>query len=220
MKLSNLKKSWDSSNRFNNLMLMTNVFMGFTMSVALLIGMTSHERIVLVPPNLNGNAEIAWHKANSEYYKAWSVYISTLIGNITPDNAHFVIKNLSDLMAPEIYGDVRKQLLSMAKEPLFSSNSSISYFSPRKKIYEPATNKVFVLGDYTSTTASSSGQFDDIKSVVLEYQFEMVAGTPLVTYFTTYPGSKPRTLKWKQAHKGQIEQERARKKQLEAAKEK
>ena len=201
MKERKFKKSWDASQKMISMLLVSTMVLAVSLVVLASKVATQHERIVLVPPHLDERMNIGWEQANKEYYKAWAMYVSMLIGNITPDNVDFVTKSLGSMFAPKIYQSVKQQLLSLAKEPMFSSGTSISYFTADQVIYEPSTNKVFVVGEYISTTATAAGMLDSTKYVIMEYVMSMQAGRPVIEFFTSYPGRQPHTLKWKAANK-------------------
>jgi len=185
------------------MLLLTTVILAVTVAVLASKAATQRERVILVPPYMDERMTVGWEQAGREYYKSWAMYVSMLIGNITPENVDFVIDNLSGMFAPKIYQSVKQRLLSLAKEPMFASGTSISYFTTDQILYEPSTNKVFVVGEYISTTTTASGMLNSTKHVIMEYEMEMKAGRPVIKYFTSYPGRKPHTIKWKRLNKEQ-----------------
>jgi len=210
MKERQFKRSWDASQKMISMLLLTTVVLAAGVVILSSKVATQHERITLVPPHLDDRMSVGWDEASKEYYKSWAMYVAMLIGNITPENVDFVLSNLSGMLSPKIYQSVKQRLLSLAKEPMFSSGTSISYFTTDKVIYEPSTNKVFVVGEYISTTATATGMLNSSKHVVMEFEMAMKSGRPVIEYFTSYPGRKPHTLKWKR-----MNQEKA--KEIDAA---
>jgi len=207
MELRKLSHSYDNTRRLAVAMLVVNIVLTAVLAAGFLIVASSKDRVVLVPPELDERMEIAWNQANEPFHKQWAYYVATLVGNITPHNANYVIEALSKILAPRIYPSVRAKLLSLAKVPAFATGSSLSYFVPARVVYEHATNKTFVIGEYISTTASATGQFEETKQVTWEFEIQVQAGLPMVTHFATYEGATPRTLKWKRANRTQIERD-------------
>ncbi|WP_294052991.1 TraE/TraK family type IV conjugative transfer system protein [Thiolapillus sp.] len=201
MKERRFKKNWDASQKMISMLLVSTLVLAATLVILASKVATQHERVVLVPPHLDERMNVGWEQANKEYYKAWAMYVSMMIGNITPDNVDFITNNLSSMFNPKIYQSLKQQLLSLAKEPMFASGTSISYFTADQVIYEPATNKVFVVGEYISTTATAASMLDSTRYVIMEFKISMQSGRPVINYFTSYPGRQPHTLKWKAANK-------------------
>jgi hypothetical protein len=201
MKERKFKRSWDASQKMISLMLIGNLILIVAVLVLSSSVATRHERIVLVPAYMDERATVEWDSATPTYYKAWAMSVSMLIGNLTPENSEFVIESLSGIFHPKIYQSVKQRLLSLAKEPMFVSGTSISYFTTDQIIYEPGTNKVFVIGEYVSTTTTASGLLNNTKNVVMEYEFKMESGLPKIVYFTSYPGRAAHTLKWKKVNR-------------------
>ncbi|RMD68835.1 MAG: sex pilus assembly protein [Gammaproteobacteria bacterium] len=193
MKLKELSATWDRTRIANTFLLVSNLVLASAMAVTGVLGWTRHERLVLVPPHLQDKAKVAYDAASAEYFKAWGLFVATLIGNITPENVDFVADAVSPLFSSRIYPAVRTQILSLAKDPVFGKAAAVNYFAPRQVVYEPATSRVFVVGDMVVSTFEKVGE---IEHVVYEMKFSMQAGLPVIEAFDSYPGTQPHTLKW------------------------
>jgi conjugal transfer pilus assembly protein TraE len=199
MKLSRLSATWDRTLWTNAILLVANAALAVGLAAAAVVEVTRHERVVLVPPGLDERAQVAWKAASAEYFKAWGLYVATLVGNVTPNNVSFVADSLSPLFSPRIYASVRTQILALAKDPVFGRATAVNYFSPTQAIYEPATGKVFIVGTIVTSTFEKTGE---TRHVVYEMKWRMQAGLPLVVEFTSYEGSQPKTLKWLESQQG------------------
>ncbi|MEQ9418091.1 MAG: TraE/TraK family type IV conjugative transfer system protein [Salinisphaeraceae bacterium] len=160
------------------------------LSLALLttIGwMSSKEVAVLVPPNLDETVRVSQSSADGGYKKAWGVYAATLMGNITPSNAEFIAGTLENIMSPRVYQAIRESLAQQV-DRIKRDGLSVA-FNPRSVNYEVETGKVFIDGWLQLT--GSSGETKRTQRVY-EYEFDIRAGSPVITYFDTYSG-KPKT---------------------------
>jgi conjugal transfer pilus assembly protein TraE len=196
MQLSSLINNWRELNKTVATMLLANVFLALALMIAIARISMSHERVVLVPPNLTESAQIAWKNASGSYYKAWGLYIATLIGNLTPNNVRFIVDSLSHLFSAELYTGLREKLISIAEDETMRRAGATNYFSPNQAIYEPSTQKTYILGNLTLQYRNRQ----EIKPVVYEMRFDMQNGVPIVKHFTSYEGNEARTEKWKRAH--------------------
>lgn len=172
------------------------------LSVALLVSVTAlvnqKERIVLLPPQIDRSVTIGWSSADGAYLKSFGLYVATLAGNITPKNAQFVVENLSVMMSPRIYPDVRKKLLAQAESVNFIRNATVTHFSPDRILFEDTTSKVFVSGP---TTVETSGGLTNTGEMTYEMTVKMVEGKPVIDSINNYEGGEPRTSQWMEAHK-------------------
>ena len=120
--------------------------------------------MILIPPGLSEKSEIAKNKASEGYKKAWGMYTATLIGNVTPENADFVLDSFSGMVTGEIRSIVTEQIaqeLDTLKQEKVSSTFEIV-----RVTYEPESDKVFVTGRNRMTGAGG-------KSSPTEQTFEV-----------------------------------------------
>ncbi len=154
------------------------------------------ERLVIVPPMALESGrplELAWNNANQEYIKSFALYLSCLIGNITPQNVQFIADSIGSYLSPEIYPDIRVKLLAIAQDDVWVKSSQTTFFAPREIIYEEQTQRVFVVGESNSVGFRTAV---DKKSMIYEMMMTIREGRPTVTYLSVYEGTQPRTLKW------------------------
>jgi conjugal transfer pilus assembly protein TraE len=208
MDFSRFGKNWDLALRNNAGLLIANVLMAVALSVTSVLAFYNRERIVLVPPRLDDKMTVAWNNAGAEYFKAFGLFVATLLGNITPANSKFVADQLSTFIEPKLYAPIRTQVLAYADDPRFARAASFNYFSPQKVAWEPATSKVFVLGTITMSSFNPqiSGPYE-YRTVVYEFQFSMNDGRPLIVDFNSYPGTEARTLAWIEKNQRTLERE-------------
>jgi conjugal transfer pilus assembly protein TraE len=181
-----------------------NMVLGLTtllLAAALLLVFVSlsgkKERVVIVPPGLSGPVSVDWGRADAEYMKSFALFYATLIGTINPRNVEYVADRLSAMTSPEAYINVRRTLLSLAKDPLFSNGGAVTNFVSNEVIYESESGLIFVLG--ANQTQTGYGQ-PKIAPVVYELNVGIVEGRPVVRSVSNYPGTQAHTLEWKAAN--------------------
>ena len=192
----NLKDTLRNMGRLQALslaMIASNVIMAAGLVFAIVSLSNSRERIVLVPPNMDQKAEIAWNSANKEYLKSFALYMAILVGNIQPKSSSVVLESVSAFMDPVIYTEFRRQLMAIIEDPMFKASGSVISFLPGSIQYEHETSRVFVPG---TIITSSSGSQKYSKQVTYEIGVHIRQGRPWVSHFTSYEGTTPRTVSW------------------------
>ncbi|KAA0574604.1 hypothetical protein FZ983_27270 [Azospirillum sp. B21] len=149
--------------------------------------MQSRERIIIVPPELNGKAEVAYNSANTEYKEGIALFLAQLLGNITPENADFVKSAIGPFLDPSIYNDVMREVERQVND--FKVEHVAQSFKPKKLFTEAATGKVFAFGAGILEGVSGNTQKADQS---FEFVINVRRFRPLVTALETYQG-EPRT---------------------------
>ena len=151
-------------------------------------GWLSKDRVTtLVPPVLTESVSVSKRNADAGYKKAWGLYVASLLGNVSPGNADFVIESLQLLLSPRVFSTL-KQSVAADIEMIKKDGVSVSY-EQKQVIYEKETDKVFVIGRTgISNAAGSVTKFDR----VFEVRVAIENGQPQVVELDSYQG-KPRT---------------------------
>ncbi|MHB8742090.1 MAG: TraE/TraK family type IV conjugative transfer system protein [Sulfuricaulis sp.] len=108
---------------------------------------TREATVVLVPPGLTEKGDITKNDANSAVKEAWGAYIAETLGNVTPQNADFVARNLGSLIDPAVY----KKLMSVIGQQaqLIKDEQVTIQFADNAVFYVPSKDIVVVSGEYT-----------------------------------------------------------------------
>lgn len=144
MDYKNFASTWlslQASNRFLKLVCLS--LMGINL-LTLIGWLKKDTAVILIPPSLSEKSEIAQNKASEGYKKAWAMYTATLIGNVSPENADFVLDSFSNMVTGEIRSLITEQVaqeLDMLKQEKVASRFEIV-----RVTYEPETDKVFITG--------------------------------------------------------------------------
>lgn len=188
MKWSIFSNTW-ASLRTENVLYRTLVPVLVIANVISMAGWLSKDRVTtLVPPTLSEAVSVAKRNADAGYKKAWGLYLASLLGNVSPGNADFVIESLQLLMSPRVFANL-KQSVATDVEMIKKDGVSVS-FEQKQVLYEKETDKVFVIGRTgISNAAGQVAKFDR----VFEVRVSIDNGQPQIVELDSYQG-KPKTL--------------------------
>ena len=192
MRMPTALKNMDSLQKLSIGSLCSNVILAVGLVVAIIQITGEHERIVLVPPHLDRQVEIAWNSADAEYMKSFGLYVATLVGNVQPRTSKVVLDTVGAFMDAEIYGEFRRQTRAIIDDPIFKQSGAVITFQPSSIQYEAETSRVFVVGALITKSATNNRA----KTVTYEIGMQVRNGRPWVHHFTSYEGSVPHTLSW------------------------
>lgn len=204
MRFSLFNGNWELSHKVAVGATFTSFVLGFVVLVQAVTIANKDERVVVVPPTVDQAYQIQYDNANVEYYQSMAVFIAGIIGQTTPSNMENTTKTLNQFLTPALQRQVNESLNALANK-LPKDNFS-SWFLPKNTFYEAQTGKIFVQGTLQSSLVGS--KILD-QNVVYEFIIKMNAGKPVVTFFNSYEGTKPRTLAFIRAEQA-LEQQRAK----------
>lgn len=146
------------------------------------------EVITIVPPTLAEQGWVSKTQASSAYTDAWVLYVSMMLGNVTPSNAEIVKEALGPLLHPEIYQNVMKVLddqIALIRQDRVSMS-----FEPEKVLRDSTNeNRYYITG--RSVSEGPTGD-KSRTSRTFEIDFAMANYKPRIDWIATYAGS-PRT---------------------------
>ncbi len=151
-------KQWITSHRgqLQLTKLQTYLNIGLTGAVLLLTIMAFDvkDRVILQPYTLTSDAWVMGDEASQSYQEAWGLFLAQMMGNVTPQNASFIIERIKPLLSPKIYNSVVQQLESQVESVI--ADSIVTRFEPSEVGFETSTGKVFVSGKVFSGGAGQS----------------------------------------------------------------
>jgi len=187
MKFREFFSTWDGivrENRFHRLviggLIISNV-------LAALAAFRTERSVILVPPGLNKEVEVTRNRASAEFKQAWGLFLSELLGNITPGTVDFIRQTLAPMLASSIYQEVMEDLTRQVEE--IKRNQVSLSFQPAEVLYEEETDKVFVTGRLRAQ-GPGSRPVDTIRTY--EFIVDINDYRPLIRHIDGYPG-RPRT---------------------------
>ena len=208
MLYKNFTSTWLSLHASNRFLKFVCIFL-MTLNLLTLVGWLKKDTaIVLIPPSLSEKSEVAKNKASEGYKKAWGMYVATLIGNVTPENADFVLESFTGMVTGEIRSLVSEQIaqeLDTLKQEKVSSSFDIV-----RVTYEPETDKVFVTGRNRMTGA---GGKTSPTEQTFEFKIDVKQYSPIITHMASYAGM-PKLLSIIQKEEAKQKMEEERQKQL------
>ena len=208
MDYKNFASTWLSLQASNRFLKFVCIFL-MTLNLLTLIGWLKKDTtVILIPPDLSEKSEIAKNKASEGYKKAWGMYTATLIGNVTPENADFVLDSFTGMVTGEIQAlvieQVAQELETLKQEKVSSS------FDIRRVTYEPETDKVFVTGRNRMT--GLVGQSTPTEQT-FEFKIDVRQYAPIITQMASYAGA-PRLQTIMQAEEAKKKAEQEKQKAL------
>ncbi|MCK7553387.1 type IV conjugative transfer system protein TraE [Marinobacter goseongensis] len=187
MLLSKLQNTWSGVRAENTLFRFSIPIMSVALLIAV-IALASKDPVVVVqPPNMNGASELRVNAANQKFKQAYALYTVSMMSNVTPGNAPFLVDTLSDIFAPRIYNEVKAGIMDQV-DLITEDGLSIS-FSPRGSDYWPDTDRVVVYGTRTVRGRDEQALTND---VVYELTVTIQNYLPQVTFIETYEGTPRR----------------------------
>ena len=149
MTLTRFRQTWQSlvaENRFHRGLLLGLLVTNLLTLMALL---QAERTVVLVPPILEQQVNVAREAASQEVKEAWGLFVTELLGNVTPTNAPFLHQTLEPLLSPGLRREVAQVLEAQVAE-LRRDRVSVR-FSPETIQFDPATDRVRVSGKQVVT---------------------------------------------------------------------
>jgi conjugal transfer pilus assembly protein TraE len=128
--------------------------LGLTNALTALALLFKATPVILVPPTLPGEVEIARNQGSSTLKESWGLYLAELLGNVTPGNAAFIERSLGPLLDAGIYPEVMA-ILGREVEALRMDRISIK-FKSREVLYDAHLDRVYVSGEQTSQGPGSA----------------------------------------------------------------
>ena len=191
--MEHFRKTWDGIRWENKIWRVMGVGQMIALVIMSYAVIHTDKIIVLSPPNLSKEVEIARDKASLAYKKGFAMYLATLGGNVTPGNGTIIKEAVGPLLSPAIYRQVMDNIEQQINA-LKLDRITLEY-TPKAITYEEETGKIFVSGIQTSR--GPSGQ-PDIKRRTYEFIIEMQNYRPILVHAAAYSGD-PKTLQTMQA---------------------
>ena len=184
MDYQTLTRTWRGINRENRFHRIAVALLLATNLLTLLALVRADRTVVLVPPILEGQVNVARDSASREVKEAWAVYVAELLGNVGAGSADFIQRTLEPLLAPALRREVL-QVIGAQVEAIKRERVSMS-FSPSGLSYEEASDTFYVTGMQVSSGPAA-------QPVRHQRTFEVRVGfrhyRPVITHLDVYPGS-------------------------------
>jgi len=147
MKATDYRNSFDGMRDERRSTRLIILFLAGALLLSMFYIISRDESIAMIPPGLTEKGLISKTTANSAVKEAWGAYIAESLGNVTPENADFVAKNLGSLIDPSVY----KKLMEVIgqQSQLIKDEQVTLQFVTNAVFYVPSKDIVVVSGEYT-----------------------------------------------------------------------
>ena len=145
MNLGNFLKTFHRTmdeNKFNRRAILALIAANVLLVVTFLL---KGQTIVMIPPDLDKQGSISASVASDEVLESWGLFYATLMGNLTPKNAPFLLDNLSKGVTPALYHDVEQSIQAQVKQIV--TEDITTRFTPANSFVDPKSGHVFVSGE-------------------------------------------------------------------------
>lgn len=187
MTLTRFRQTWQSlvaENRFHRGLLLGLLVTNLLTLMALL---QAERTVVLVPPILEQQVNVAREAASQEVKEAWGLFVTELLGNVTPTSAPFLHQTLEPLLSPGLRREVAQVLEAQVAE-LRRDRVSVR-FSPETIQFDPATDRVRVSGKQV-VTGPGADPVTRPRSYEIGVMFRNYR--PVITYLDAYADPRER----------------------------
>jgi len=129
-------------NRYSRIAILV---MAMTVCV-LAIGLAAKDTtVVMVPPTLEEGSTVSATAASRETQVAWGMYLTSLLGNVTPRSAPFLKQNLTRHLSSRLYTSVTESVDRQIKD-IQQEQISLS-FTPTVARFDDELQKVVITGE-------------------------------------------------------------------------
>lgn len=141
--------------------------------------------VTMVPPGLDEAAQQHANKADAGIHKAWSMYLASTLGNVTPATAEFARSTIDPVLGPRIRDEA---LVMLDKQIDTIRRDQTSYsFEPREVQYDAATTTTYVVGRHFTHQAGKA--LPDRVNRTYEFRWNFVNYMPSLAFIDTYEGA-------------------------------
>ncbi|MBK5965595.1 conjugal transfer protein TraE [Thiocystis minor] len=187
MTLTLFRQTWQrlvAENHFHRWMLLALLATNLFTLAALL---QAERTVVLVPPILESQVNVARESASQAVKEAWGLFVTELLGNVTPTTAPFLRATLEPLLSPalrrEVAGGIDAQVEALQRDRV-----SVR-FSPEVIRYETSGDLVRVQGKQIISGPNASTV---TRPRTYEIQVAFRHYRPMITRLDAYQDEKER----------------------------
>ncbi|MBH0061750.1 hypothetical protein I6E85_11340 [Pseudoalteromonas sp. NZS71] len=142
--------------------------------------------VIATPPNFTQPLVVAGNVANKEYKLRWAVAAASIAGNLSKDNADFVLNQLDSMLSPYL----RQQILpSLKKEvQILIARDAEQTFVIKDAIYDPVKDLVWIWGDRTIKLKATANNINLPQRWTYEFRIKPFSERAAITHFNSYKG--------------------------------
>lgn len=143
-------------------------------------------KVIATPPNFSKPLVVAGNVANKEYKLRWAVAAASIAGNLSKDNADFVLNQIDSMLSPYL----RQQILPALKKEvqILIARDAEQSFVIKDAIYDPEKDLVWIWGDRTIKLKSTSNKSNLPHRWTYEFRIEPFSERAAIKHFNSYKG--------------------------------
>lgn len=151
-------KNWDSQvkalKQHTSLLLLLNLVLALSLGLSVYIQASTKPIVIVQPMVANDSYKVKANSLTRSYAVSFATSMALLLGNVTADNAMFVLESISQYVAPDYYAQFRKQLVADMQR--LKENRMDMTFVITKAYYHPPSGEVIVEGRATIIDAAGN----------------------------------------------------------------
>ncbi|MEA3641201.1 MAG: TraE/TraK family type IV conjugative transfer system protein [Lamprobacter sp.] len=184
MNLNTLTQTWRGINRENRFHRLAVALLLLTNLLTLAALLRADRTVVLVPPILEGEVNVARDRASREVKEAWAIYVAELLGNVGARSADFIQHALEPLLAPPLRAAVM-EVIGEQVDAIKRERVSM-HFSPSALSYDPTIDTHYITGHQVSV---GPGAQPVRHQRTFEVRVSFRHYRPVITHLDVYPGT-------------------------------
>ncbi len=194
------EKTWKQYKFEKRVFVLSTLIYGVVLLMLVSWVLTRKPTVILVPPEIREKLSISFSTAGEPYYKEMALFLSELVGNLSPGNAKYAVEVFSRYLDPSIYEKVRDSLEEIAD--MIETKQTATAFYPTQIGHIGDTWYVVGLLKKLGSTKEHNNVSINEQEVTYEMRFKVRNFRLYVVYFKQQPGNTLRKAE-RQAKRGQ-----------------
>ncbi len=151
---------WKSALAENFFLRTLSIIMAVSLIIAVLFAVQKKQRVIVIPPQVTKEFWIDQDQASPELMEQTAVFLSSLLGNISPQSAEFSVTTFSKWYLDSGKKEIREELEAQAS--YIKKNSITQSFFPARTIVDDINGQVSVEGLLTTAIGSVKASSDKV----------------------------------------------------------
>jgi len=183
-----LKKAWRRYEFERKIFVLSSLVYGAIVLLLLSLVISKKQVVILTPPEIREKLAISTNTASEPYFKEMALYLTQLVGNLSPNTVDFAIKVFSSYLDPSIYEAVSDSLEEVAE--MIKRKQTAMAFYPQK--IGRVGDTWYVVGELYRFGTAQKTQIRQGGLVTYEIKFKVRSFRLYVTSFKQVSGDSLR----------------------------
>lgn len=142
--------------------------------------------VIATPPNFEKPLVVAGNVANKEYKLRWAFATASIAGNISKQNADFVLNQLDHMLSPYLKQKIMPALKQEVQ--ILIARNAEQNFVIQDAIYDSKKDLVWIWGNRTIKIKGASNTTNLPQRWTYEFRVKPFAERAAITHFNSYKG--------------------------------